>query len=59
MIRQSEAVLRPPQKIVNAGTFAGVSDGELLTRFTAERDELAEIAFAALVRRHGSMVLRV
>src|SRR5262249_43038411 len=35
------------------------SDGQLLARFNAHRDELAEIAFAALVRRHGPMVLRV
>jgi RNA polymerase sigma factor (sigma-70 family) len=36
-----------------------VSDGQLLARFVADRNELAEIAFAALVRRHGPMVLRV
>ena len=36
-----------------------MSDGQLLARFTADRDELAEVAFAALVRRHGPMVLRV
>jgi RNA polymerase sigma factor (sigma-70 family) len=35
-----------------------MSDGELLARFSA-RDELAERAFAVLVRRHGPMVLRV
>jgi RNA polymerase sigma factor (sigma-70 family) len=34
----------------------GVSDGQLLARFCAGRDEAA---FAALVRRHGSMVLGV
>jgi RNA polymerase sigma factor (sigma-70 family) len=34
----------------------GVSDGQLLRRFLNERDEAA---FAALVRRHGSMVLSV
>ena len=56
---QSEAVLEPPQAVVDAGTVAGVSDGQLLARFDAHRDELAEIAFAALVRRHGPMVLRV
>src|SRR3954469_8770548 len=56
---QSEAVLKPPQGLLDAGTVAGVSDGQLLARFTAHRDELAEIAFAALVRRHGPMVLRV
>jgi len=36
-----------------------MNDGQLLARFTERRDELAEIAFAALVRRHGPMVLRV
>jgi RNA polymerase sigma factor (sigma-70 family) len=56
---QSEAVLKRPQAVVDAGTVAGVSDGQLLARFNAHRDELAEIAFTALVRRHGPMVLRV
>ena len=56
---QSEAVLERPQAVVDAGTVAGMSDGQLLARFNAHRDELAEIAFAALVRRHGPMVLRV
>src|SRR5262245_16526532 len=35
---------------------ATASDGELLARFTAGRDELA---FTALVSRHGPMVLGV
>ena len=56
---QSEAVLSVSQVVVDAGTVAGVSDGQLLARFNAHRDELAEIAFTALVRRHGPMVLRV
>src|SRR6516225_10421299 len=34
----------------------GPTDGQLLARFVAERDESA---FAALVRRHGPMVLGV
>ncbi len=34
----------------------GQSDGQLLARFLATRDE---VAFAALVRRHGPMVLGV
>src|SRR5262245_59295428 len=38
---------------------AGISDRDLLARFNAHRDELAERAFAALVARHGAMVLRV
>jgi RNA polymerase sigma factor (sigma-70 family) len=56
---QSEAVLKRCQVAVDAGTISGVSDGQLLSRFSAQRDELAEIAFTALVRRHGPMVLRV
>ncbi len=58
-IGQSEAVLLRPQGLLDARTVAGFSDGELLARFTADRDALAETAFAALVRRHGPMVLRV
>jgi RNA polymerase sigma factor (sigma-70 family) len=60
---QYEAVLKPPQGLrgsrIVASTTAEATDGELLTRFAACRDELAEIAFEALVRRHGPMVLRV
>jgi RNA polymerase sigma factor (sigma-70 family) len=52
-------VPEPPQAVEDTGTVVGVSDGQLLARFNAHRDELAEIAFTALVRRHGPMVLRV
>lgn len=41
------------------GVGEDVTDGELLSRFLAGRDRAAEIAFAALAARHGSMVLRV
>jgi len=57
--RQSDAVLDPPAGLSSASDIAGVSDGQLLARFTAHRDELAEAAFTFLVRRHGPMVLRV
>ena len=56
---QSEALMERSQVGADAGTVAGVSDGQLLARFNDHRDELAEIAFTALVRRHGPMVLRV
>ena len=36
-----------------------MSDGQLLARFMAEREESAQVAFATLVRRHAGMVLRV
>ena len=39
--------------------LAGPGDGELLARFIADRDEVAEVAFSTLVRRHGPMILRV
>ena len=56
---QLEAVWDARQGAPELGTLAGVSDGQLLARFAARRDELAEVAFAALVHRHGRMVLRV
>ncbi len=40
-------------------TVAGLSDGQLLERFTSRRPEEAEPAFAALVARHGPMVFSV
>src|SRR5579859_630679 len=46
--RLRQALLRPEA--------SGLSDGELVERFLARRDEAA---FAALVRRHGPMVLGV
>src|SRR5262249_43235583 len=42
--------------LFEAGATGGLSDGELLARFVARRDEPA---FEALVRRHSPMVLGV
>src|SRR5580704_12702490 len=41
------------------GATGHLSDEELLGRFVARRDDAAEAAFAALVERHGPMVLGV
>ncbi len=41
------------------GTVAGSSDGQLLEQFATRRDEIGEAAFAALMARHGPMVLSV
>ena len=41
------------------GTVAGLSDSELVERFLNRNGEAAELAFSALVERHGAMVLRV
>jgi hypothetical protein len=40
------------------GTPGGLTDGQLLERFASHRDEAGEMAFAALLDRHGPMVLR-
>lgn len=40
----------------DAGTLAGLPDGQLLERFINQREEAA---IAALLRRHGPMVLHV
>ncbi len=41
------------------GSLAGLTDGQLLERFARHRDEAGELAFAALLDRHGPMVLGV
>jgi RNA polymerase sigma factor (sigma-70 family) len=51
--------LRHIQALFNVGTMGGLTDGQLLERFTVCDREAAEQAFAALVERHGPMVLRV
>ncbi len=45
--------------LFEAGTVVGRSDGELLDRFLAAGGAGSELAFAALVERHGPMVWRV
>src|SRR5437763_1519480 len=47
------------QALFGAGTCTGLTDGELVERFVARRDEGGERAFEALVTRHGPMVCRV
>jgi RNA polymerase sigma factor (sigma-70 family) len=53
---QAVTVLRHIRGLVTAEQAAGLTDPELLGRFTGAGDETA---FAALVRRHGPMVLGV
>lgn len=57
--QQRGAVLRQVQSLFNVGTVGDLSDGQLLERFRTQSGEVAELAFAALVERHGPMVLRV
>jgi RNA polymerase sigma factor (sigma-70 family) len=53
------AALKQIQTLWSVGTVGGLTDGQLLERFTCGTREAAELAFAALVERHGLMVLRV
>ncbi|WP_435018079.1 sigma-70 family RNA polymerase sigma factor [Tundrisphaera sp. TA3] len=53
------AVGRHLRMALDLGAARELSDGQLLERFAAGRGEAAEQAFAALVERHGPMVLRV
>jgi RNA polymerase sigma factor (sigma-70 family) len=57
-----ERALVPMLRVLcDGGAVAGMSDGQLLDRFALRRGrgEAAEVAFSALVERHGPMVLRV
>jgi RNA polymerase sigma factor (sigma-70 family) len=47
------------ETLFSEGTIVGLSDAQLLARFASGSDDLAELAFAALVARYGPMVLRV
>lgn len=44
--------------LLEEGTLSGVTDGQLLERFATGQGETSQRAFAALVDRHGPMVLR-
>ena len=45
--------------LFDGGSVAGLTDRQLLERFNGGRDAAGEIAFAALVARHGPMVFHV
>jgi len=59
---QPGSALRQLRALFAAGTATGLTDSELLERYTTKRAEsgdaaaAAEMAFAALVDRHGAMV---
>src|SRR5438552_1750377 len=50
------AMLREVHRLFDSGTVAGLGEEELLARFVSHRDEAA---FAALLARHGPIVLGV
>ncbi len=45
--------------LFEAGSFSGLSDGELLARFVSRDSESGELAFAAIVERHARAVMRI
>lgn len=53
---RSESVMAGLQRLFGLGTVAGLSEGQLLARFVGERDQ---VAFEAIVSRHGPMVLGI
>jgi RNA polymerase sigma factor (sigma-70 family) len=58
-IARGAAELRHARTLLTVGAVGALSDGQLLERFLARRDEAAELAFAVLIERHGPMVFRV
>lgn len=58
-IEKDRAVQRRLSTLFTLGAIGDLTDGQLLERFLTGEGEAAELAFAALVERHGAMVLRV
>ena len=57
--RREGAILRQLRTLYNLGAIRDLTDGQLLERFATEANELAELAFSALVERHEAMVWSV
>jgi RNA polymerase sigma factor (sigma-70 family) len=58
-MKQHGTGLQEVRTLFTLGTVGTLTDGELLGLFIERRDEAAEMAFSAIVERHGPMVLRV
>ncbi len=58
-ILRDGTALRQLSVLFNEGVTGAVADGQLLERFATRRGEASEHAFAALVERHGPVVLRL
>ncbi len=55
---QTRSALRNVQMLFAAGTVAGRTDGELLEQCRGPDQQGRELAFTALIERHGPMVVR-
>jgi hypothetical protein len=52
----SDVVLSPLRALLEGGSMAGMTDGQLLERFATNQDARAETAFAALLARHSPVM---
>ena len=52
-------VARQIESLFDGASVAGLTDRQLIDRFTARRDAAGEAAFTAIVNRHGPMVLDI
>jgi RNA polymerase sigma factor (sigma-70 family) len=57
--RDQGIVARQLDVLFNSGPLGGLTDAQLLERFASRQDQVAEMAFAALIQRHGPGVLRI
>ena len=58
-ILRDGSALRQVATLFDEGVTGAVTDGQLLERFAARCGEASEHAFAALVERHGPVVMRL
>ncbi len=58
-IERNGAVRRNLRTLFNLGAVRELTDGQLLERFADDPGEVGELAFAAIIERHGPMVLQV
>ncbi len=58
-IEKNGVIVRLFHTLFNVGAIGALTDGQLLERFAAGGGEVRELAFAALVERHGPLVLRI
>jgi RNA polymerase sigma factor (sigma-70 family) len=60
MVRERGGIVGQQLEVLwTSGTLTGMSDAQLVSRFTGVRDTTAETAFRELVHRHGPMVMGV
>jgi RNA polymerase sigma factor (sigma-70 family) len=57
--RPAESASRDIEALFRLGVVGALTDEQLLERFTARADSEGQVAFEAIVRRHGPMVLGV